>query len=765
MKSYLVLCCTLISKILFAQTPVFDGAIILDGTQNSAHYTTNCFADPTGILHVSGQFGGFCDFDPGAGVVSLNANNGYPCYVARYNNALELIWVKMLIGNGDSTGLQPTKVLADAAGNTIVAGFHNNTFDADPGPNVQIIAGFPFVYSAFIVSLNALGNYNWSAQFGNVNNHCRIYDFVQTSNGHFYFCGDFNDSIDFDPGPNTQLRVAAGNTSGSFVLELNADGSFANVTTWDNLDILRCIDKDESDNIYAGGAYSGTTDFDPGAGTFILNSSFFNLTGIVLSIDATGDFRWADNFIDANATTTSIVKDIAYANNILGVTGHFNNSIDVDPGAGITNLTAAGNYDHFHAGLATNIGNFVWGGRTGGTQVDDIRSITADHNGDFWINGISQGTADLDLDPNDVSNYPFGANAVPWVMKISNSGNMEWTGFQGGQFLNGNYDNSITTNNGAIYWMGNVSNFMDLDPIGNTFITSPNDYYSAFITKLCIPIQTTLEISLCPNDSLYAQGAWQTQAGVYTDIYQRLNGCDSTVTTVIYDANLNINLGNDTTFCNGQLFLAINNAPAMNFLWNNGDNTSYLFIDSTGSYSVTISSTNGACSVSDTIHVIYGLEVDAPILSNLICINAGNYTLPDGNPANGTWSGNGVSNNVFDPSIAGIGNHWLNYSFTDTANCSGIDSINIIVDLCVGTENHFFDKISIYPNPAKDKIAIQGFNNLMNVLLYDMYGRQLSIELDGAGEFSLAGMANGVYLIQINTNSNQQHQIKFMKME
>jgi hypothetical protein len=765
MKKYLVLFCILISNLIFAQTLVFDGAIILDGTQNSAHYTTNCFADPFGTLHVSGQFGGFCDFDPGPNTTILNANNGYPCYVARYNNALELIWAKLLIGNGDSTGLQSTKVLADAAGNTIVAGFHNNTFDADPGANVQTIAGFPFVYSAFIVSLNAVGNYNWSAQFGNVNNHCRIYDFVQTSNGHFHFCGDFNDSIDFDPGPNNQLRVSGGNTSGSFVLELNADGSFVHVTTWDNLDVFKCIDKDELDNIYVGGAYSGTTDFDPGPGTYILNSSFSSLTGIVLSIDTANNFRWASNFIDVGSITNSVVKDIAYSNSILGVVGHFENSIDIDPGLGINNLVSAGNYDNFYVGLATNIGNLVWGGRTGSIQVDDIRSMSVDDNGDFWINGMSQGTTDLDLDPNDNATYFFGANAVPWVMRLSNSGNLEWSGFQGGAFLNGNYDNSITCNKGAIYWMGNVSNSMDLDPIGNTFPTTSTDYYSASVTKLCIPINGTNEYSLCPGDSIYAMGAWQTQAGVYNDVYLRANGCDSIITTVVYEANLNINLGNDTTFCNGQLFLAINNAPAMNFLWNNGNPTSYLFVDSSGTYAVTVSSTNGACSVSDTINIIYGLEVDAPILPNTFCINAGNYALPDGIPISGTWSGSGIINNIFDPIIGGIGNHWFYYSYTDTANCSGIDSINVVVDLCVGTENNKLNKLNVHPNPAKDKLTIAGYKKGMNVLLYDIYGRQLPVELDDFGNLSLVGMNTGIYFIEIKSPEKHASQFKFLKIE
>lgn len=765
MKKVILILWLLASHFLNAQNPVFDAAVILDGTQNAAHYVTNCFADESGILHVSGQFSGMCDFDPGPDILTLNANNGYPCYVARYNNNLGLIWAKLLLGNGDSTSIQSTKVLADNAGNTIVAGFHNNTFDADPGVNVHTLAGYPFTSSGFIVALDALGNYNWSAQFGNQWNHCRIWDMLQTTNGHLFFCGDFNDSIDFDPGINTLLKVAAGNTSGSFLLELDSSGNFVNVLTWDNLDVLRCIDKDEFDNIYIGGAYQGATDFDPGSGSYVLNSSFSSLTGIVLSIDNSGVFRWASNFIDVGSITNSVVKDIAYANTIIAVTGNFNNSIDIDPGAAVQNLVSAGNYDHFHVGLGSGVGNLVWGGRTGGTQVDDIRSMCADSNGDFWINGISQGNVDLDLDPNDVATYFLGTNAVPWVMRISNDGNLLWSGTQGGNFLNGSYDNSITTNNGAIYWMGNVGGNMDLDPIGNSFITSPNDYYSAYITKLCLPVEITNEISLCPGDSHYTQGAWQTQPGVYADVYQRINGCDSIVNTVIYIANLNINLGNDTAFCSGQLFLAVNNAPAMQFMWNNGDNTSYLFVDSSGTYSVTVSSTNGACSAVDSINVVYGLDVDVPLITNPVCLNGGLYSLPSGIPSGGNWSGTGINNNIFDPSTAGIGAHWINYSYTDSSNCSGNDSVLIEVTLCVDVKSTTWNYEAPYPNPAKDIITIPIKSAETTAVLYDALGNQLPVNLNESGEMNLTFLNVGIYFLEITYEQGLSKYYKILKIE
>ncbi len=39
--------------------------------------------------------------------------------------------------------------------------------------------------------------------------------------------------------------------------------------------------------------------------------------------------------------------------------------------------------------------------------------------------------------------------------------------------------------------------------------------------------------SICSGSSIFLAGAWQTQAGVYIDVFQTVNGCDSTVSTTL----------------------------------------------------------------------------------------------------------------------------------------------------------------------------------------------------------------------------------------
>ncbi len=58
---------------------------------------------------------------------------------------------------------------------------------------------------------------------------------------------------------------------------------------------------------------------------------------------------------------------------------------------------------------------------------------------------------------------------------------------------------------------------------------------SVVTTTLSIKPDVTITVkdSICPGDSLYAGGAYQTTAGTYTDVYPSANGCDSTVKTML----------------------------------------------------------------------------------------------------------------------------------------------------------------------------------------------------------------------------------------
>ncbi len=63
-----------------------------------------------------------------------------------------------------------------------------------------------------------------------------------------------------------------------------------------------------------------------------------------------------------------------------------------------------------------------------------------------------------------------------------------------------------------------------------------------------------------------------------------------------------------------------------------------------------------------------------------VCANAASFTLTQGSPLGGTYSGIGVSGSTFDPAVSGTGTFTLTYSFTDGNGCSNSANQNVTVD-------------------------------------------------------------------------------------
>jgi hypothetical protein len=88
-----------------------------------------------------------------------------------------------------------------------------------------------------------------------------------------------------------------------------------------------------------------------------------------------------------------------------------------------------------------------------------------------------------------------------------------------------------------------------------------------------------------------------------------------------------------------------------------------------------------------------------------LCENWDPVTLTGGMPEGGIYSGNGVSNNMFDPAIAGFGSHIITYIYTDINSCSNQVSLMFFVDVCAGV-NTPGTRLVVYPNPASEYLNV-----------------------------------------------------------
>lgn len=101
-----------------------------------------------------------------------------------------------------------------------------------------------------------------------------------------------------------------------------------------------------------------------------------------------------------------------------------------------------------------------------------------------------------------------------------------------------------------------------------------------------------------------------------------------------------------------------------------------------GSYAITYTYTNAnACASSKTKNIVV-LALPNVNMSSLsqVCSSTPAFTLTNGTPYGGTYSGSGVSGLMFNPTVAGLGTHIIYYHFTDQQGCANMDSTSILVN-------------------------------------------------------------------------------------
>lgn len=144
-----------------------------------------------------------------------------------------------------------------------------------------------------------------------------------------------------------------------------------------------------------------------------------------------------------------------------------------------------------------------------------------------------------------------------------------------------------------------------------------------------------------------------TEAGTY--IATISNSCGTVSDTIVITQNFspNVFIGNDTAFCNGELVLsATANQDISSVIWNTGEETTTITIETIGKYFVSVTDFNG-CTASDTINISSNCSND---------IWLPNAFTPDGNGINDVFYVRGnPSNTTIERFI--IFNRWGNKVF------------------------------------------------------------------------------------------------------
>ncbi|PCI96287.1 MAG: hypothetical protein COB15_10840 [Flavobacteriales bacterium] len=303
-------------------------------------YGYSITVDALGNVYTTGHFQDTVDFDPGAGTTNLSSNGFNDVFVQKMDPQGNLLWAKSF---GGTSNEYCNSITVDASGNIYTTGHFEGTVDFDPGAGTTNLSSNGN-NDVFVQKMNSSGNLLWAKSFGGTNVD-RGYAITVDASGNIYTTGHFQDTVDFDPGAGT-TNLSSNGFADVFVQKMDLSGNFLWAKSFGGTSNEYCnsITVDASGNVYTTGRFRVTVDFDPGAGTTNLSSNGSDDV-FVQKMDQQGNLLWAKSF---GGSSVEIGRSITVdASGNVYTTGHFQDTVDFDPGAGTTNLSSNGGADFF----------------------------------------------------------------------------------------------------------------------------------------------------------------------------------------------------------------------------------------------------------------------------------------------------------------------------------------------------------------------------------------------------------------------------------
>ncbi len=437
-------------------------------------------------------------------------------------------------------------------------------------------------------------------------------------------------------------------------------------------DVSNCIAVDNQENVFIAGEFSGTANF--GNQQII---SFGAKDIFVASFNKFGQLRWVKQ---AGGSQNDYAKDITLddAGNIY-ITGSYQDYANFDD----IELNHEGCF--FIAKLDSN-GNFLWAQQNTGKATSFGCTIAVSENS-ILVGGMFQGAFNI-LPYSFISN---GATDI-FIANYSFDGNLIFAKSfcsKGNDILH-----DISVHNNKIYLSGTFTDILNWDNFQLMPQTIPDGFqamvsFEAILEELyqtkCTDMRTSQQIAPINNGTVYHTGHLNIpkntdnpNSGFHTDIFvSRIN-----TTNGLRIENIDIQHTNCTTENDGQIHIFARG----------GEGEIKYSIDGGANFQTDSSFTNlqrgfydiAVCDVVDTISdSAIEIHYDLPIVSftgldSHYCEDYPTDTLY-GSPAEGIFSGRGISGNTFNPQLAGDGTFFITYTYTSANACTNSDSMQVVV--------------------------------------------------------------------------------------
>ena len=646
--------------------------------------------DNNGNVYSTGQFGGTADFNPGSGTYNLTANGNLNIFISKLDNNGNFLWARRFGSVGaDNNGVG---IKTDVTGNVYTTGFFEGVVDFDPGSSVFNLSSNGLT-DIFVIKLNSLGNLIWAKNMGGTSQD-RSFDLDLDDNNNVYTAGFFFGTSNFDPNSSTANLTSAGSYD-CFISKLDNNGNYKWVKqiSGPSLIYLFSLTTDDEGSVYAGGAFNGTVDFNPGAG--ISNgTSNGGPDGYNLKLDSNGSYIWSNQF--GNPIQDAVFSIAVDNNKDVYSVGQFMDSVDFDPSSSVFYLQSYGSLDAFvlkNFGCKSPPTTFV---------VNDCDSTS--------INGVKY--YNTGLYTQSFTNAMGCDSNINYQVIIHNSTVSNITLTQCDSLL---FGNQLITSSGN--YAHNFQGQWGCDSVVNLTATINNSSMNTITQSGC--------------DSLIINGQTYTNSGTYNQILSNSQSCDSILTL-----NLSISQSSSNTI----------SQSACNQLVLNGQTYT-----SSGAYTQLLTNNQGCDSTLNINVTIFSIDTTVNLSGITLIANQNGATYQWLNCENNTVI-SGATGQSYTPNANGSYAVIINLNgCIDTSFCTPVLTIRT-KDIA---DNELF-KIIPNPNNGRFVLLADKISNA-NLKLFNSFGGLVYTEDNVTfekKEINIEKLAKGVYLLELRSKEN-----------
>lgn len=255
-------------------------------------------------------------------------------------------------------------------------------------------------------------------------------------------------------------------------------------TGQNDVSIPSSVAVDGSGNSYTVGVFTGTVDFDPGPGVFLLTSDAQRSNGFILKLDSSGNFGWGKKLGGPPEGGAQGITQRGVAldsdGNVYSA-GTYAGTFDFDPGPGVSNMVSVdGGSDVFLLKLTTG-GEFVWAKSIGNIDIESSGGVAIDRKNNIYVTGGFSGTVDFDPGPGTAFLSSTGRDA--FVVGFDSAGDFIWARRMGGAGTV--QPNAIAIDrSGNVLTTGSFQGTVDFNPGAGTFNLVSNTTATMFVSKV-----------------------------------------------------------------------------------------------------------------------------------------------------------------------------------------------------------------------------------------------------------------------------------------